>query len=54
MTCGSKRKSINLPAEMDVIFTGRLTGGSTSLEHVIGVEGTVFDVLLIISNVWVG
>jgi hypothetical protein len=40
---------------MDTIFIGRLTRGSTSLEHVIGVEGTVFNVvLLVVSSVWVG
>jgi hypothetical protein len=36
------------PAEKDFIFTGRSTGGSTSLEHVIGVEGTIFNVLLLV------
>jgi hypothetical protein len=40
---------------MDTIFTGRLTGGSTSLVHVIEVKGTVFNLLLIVfSNIWVG
>ena len=55
MTYGSERKTHKLLAERDAISTGRLIGGSTSLIHVIGVKGTIFNVLLlVVSSVWVG
>ena len=55
MTRGSERKTHKLLAERDAISTGRLTGGSTILVHVVGVEGTIFNILLlVISSVWVG
>jgi len=58
MTRGSERKFHKLYSNSsgkDSIFTGMSTGGSTSLVHVIRVEGTVFIVLLFtISSAWVG
>ena len=58
MTRGSKRKLHKLYSNSsgkDSIFIGMSTGGSTSLVHVIGVEGTVFNVLLFaVSSAWVG
>ena len=49
MTRGSERKLHKLYSNSsgkDSIFTGMSTGGSTSLVHVIKVEGTIFNVLL--------
>jgi hypothetical protein len=52
---GLKEKQLSFQRKWTPIFTGRLTGGSTSLVHVIGVKGTVFNVLLVIfSSVWLG
>jgi len=42
------KEKLKLLVERDAISTGRLTGGSTSLVHVIGVKGIVFNVLLIV------
>ena len=58
MTRGSERKLYKLYSNSsgkDPIFTGMSTGGSTSLVHVIRVEGTIFNVLLFaVSSAWVG
>ena len=44
---GLKENSHKLLVQMDTIFIERLTGGITSLVHVIRVEGTVFHVLIL-------
>ena len=58
MTRGSERKLYKLYSKSsgkDPIFTGMSTGGSTSLVHIIGIEGTVFNVLIFaVSSAWVG
>ena len=58
MTRGSERELYKLYSNSsgkDPIFTGMSTGGSTSLVHVIRVEGTIFNVLLLVnSSIWVG
>ena len=58
MTHGPKRKLHKLylnSSGKDSIFIGMSIEGSASLIHVIGVEGTVFNVLLFaVSSAWVG
>ena len=58
MTRGSERKLYKLYSNSsgkDPIFTGMSIGGSTSLVHIIRVEGNVFNVLIFaVSSAWVG